>query len=110
VLGGTPIFPQVFRMAWRIDEQVIHGELDNRFEGRVTGHLWMTGREEPVELDLTGNPWADLAGHILRFRNPQPTPGLPDGFAARQEGTVGDVTASRKVKVPDCSEEEFIKC
>jgi hypothetical protein len=110
VLGGAPIFPQVFRMAWRIDEQVIRGEIDNRIEGRLTGRLWMTGREEPVELDLTGNPWADLAGHILRFRNPQPKPGLPDGFAARQEGVVGDITASRKVKIPDCSPEEFIEC
>jgi hypothetical protein len=97
-------------MAWRIDEQVIRGEIDSRRKGYVTGRIWLSGRDEPVELDLAGNPWADLAGHTLRFRNPQPKPGLPDGFAIRQEGVVGDITASRKVKVPDCSEEEFIKC
>jgi hypothetical protein len=97
-------------MAWRIDEQVIRGEIDNRRKGRVTGRIWLTGRDEPVDLDLTGNPWMDLAGHTLRFRNPHPKPGLPDGFAARQTGVVGDITASRKVKVPDCSEEELIKC
>ena len=96
-------------MAWRIDEQVIRGEIDNRRQGYVTGRIWLSGRDEPVELDLTGNPWADLAGHTLRFRNPQPKPGLPDGFAIRQKGVVGDITASRKVKVPDCSEEEFLE-
>lgn len=97
-------------MAWRIDEQVVRGEIDNRSKGRVTGRIWMTGREEPVELEFTGNPWADLAGHTLRFRNPQPKPGLLDSFNPRQKGVVGDITASRKVKIPDCSEEEFIKC
>jgi hypothetical protein len=97
-------------MAWRIDEQVVRGEIDSRRKGYVTGRIWLSGRDEPVELDLAGNPWADLAGHTLRFRNPKPKPGLPDGFAIRQKGVVGDITASRKVKVPDCSEEEFIKC
>ena len=96
-------------MAWRIDEQVIHGEIDNRRKGRVSGRIWFAGREEPVELDLEGNPWADLAGHTLRFRNPNPVPGLPDGLATRQSGVVGDITASRKVKVPDCSMEEFLE-
>lgn len=97
-------------MAWRIDEQVIRGEIDNRRKGVVSGRIWLEGREEPVELDLIGNPWADLAGHTLRFRNPSPKPGLRDGFFTLQKGVVGDITASRKVKVPDCSEEEFIKC
>lgn len=97
-------------MAWRIDEQVIRGEIDNCRKGRVTGRIWFVGRDNPVELDLTGNPWMDLAGHTLRFRNPQPRSGLSDGFAILQTGVVGDITASRKVKVPDCSEEEFIQC
>jgi hypothetical protein len=110
MLGGGVFFPVACRMAWRIDEQVIRGEIDNRRKGRVTGRIWLTGRDEPVGLDLTGNPWADLAGHTLHFRNPQPKPGLPDGFTARQDGVVGDITASRKVKVPDCSEQEFIAC
>ncbi len=97
-------------MAWRIDEQVTYGEIDNRQKDRLTGRIWFMGRDEPVELDLTGNPWADLAGHTLRFRNPDPKPGITEGFSARQEGVVGDITASRKVKVPDCSQEEFLKC
>jgi hypothetical protein len=88
-------------MAWRIEESVIRGELDNRGRGRVTGRIWLAGRAEPVELALTGNCWRDLAGRRLEFINPEPKPGVPESFAARQEGAAGDITASRKVKVPD---------
>ena len=88
-------------MAWRIDENLIRGEIDNRTRGRVTGRLWFAGRTDPVVLDLAGNAWRDLAGHRLEFVNPAPQPGLPSRFAALQNGTTGDITASRKVKVPD---------
>ncbi len=88
-------------MAWRIDEAVIRGEIDNRLRGRVTGRIWFAGRAEPVALDLAGNCWRDLAGRRLEFANPEPQPGLPESFAARQTGSTGDITASRKVKVPD---------
>jgi hypothetical protein len=88
-------------MAWRIDEAVIRGEIDNRSRGRVVGRIWFVGRAEPVELDLKGDCWRDLAGRRLEFTNPEPKPDLPEGFVARQEGAVGDITASRKVKVPD---------
>lgn len=94
-------------MAWRIDEQVIRGEIDNRTRDRVTGRLWLVGREEPVELDLAGNAWRDLAGRRLEFVNPAPLPGDLTGFATQQSGAIGDCTASRKVKVPDVSREEF---
>lgn len=109
-LGAARISHQYPYMAWRIDEQVTHGEIDNRQRDRLTGRIWFVGRDEPIELDLTGNPWADLAGHILRFRNPDPKPGSTDGFNSHQVGMVGDITASRKVRIPDCSEEELIKC
>ncbi|ACB74281.1 hypothetical protein [Opitutus terrae] len=89
-------------MAWRIDESVIRGEIDNRTRGRVTGRIWFVGRAEPVELDLAGNAWRDLAGRRLEFVNPTPKadPHLV-GLAVRQSGVIGDCTASRKVKVPD---------
>ncbi len=77
------------------------GEIDNRVRGRVTGRLWFAGRAAPVEFDLTGNAWRDLAGRRLEFSNPEPRPGLPEAFATRQTGVIGDCTASRKVKVPD---------
>lgn len=88
-------------MAWRIDEQVIRGEIDNRIRGRVTGRIWFVGRDTPVEIDLAGNAWRDLAGRRLEFVNPDPQAGDLDRLAARQDGVIGDCTASRKVKVPD---------
>ncbi|MFH1497646.1 MAG: hypothetical protein ABII82_07445 [Verrucomicrobiota bacterium] len=98
-------------MAWRIDETVIRGEVDNRVRGRVTGRLWFAGRDEPVTLELEGNAWRDVAGHVLRFTNPDPRaprPGELDGLAALQNGVVGDITASRKVKVPECTMDELM--
>ncbi|MEY4487999.1 MAG: hypothetical protein RIQ79_507, partial [Verrucomicrobiota bacterium] len=98
-------------MAWRIDEHLIRGEIDNRTRGRVSGTLWFAGRTDPVVLDLAGNAWRDLAGHVLRFTNPDPKPaadGALDGFAARQSGATGDITASRKVRVPECSMDELM--
>lgn len=88
-------------MAWRIDEHVIRGEIDNRTRRCTTGRIRFVGRAEPVELELAGDCWRDLAGRRLEFVNPEPKPGLPESFAARQVGSVGDITASRKVKVLD---------
>ncbi len=95
-------------MAWRIDEQVIRGEIDNRTCGQVTGRIWLIGREEPVELDLKGDAWHDLAGHLLRFSNPDPKPADLSGLNARQRGVVGDITASRKVRVPEVPMEDLM--
>ncbi len=94
-------------MAWRVDEHVVRGELDNRARGRVQGRIWFLGMDTPVEVDLAGNPWRDLAGHRIEFVNPHPKPGGIGGLNIRQCGSVGDMTASRKVKVPDCSPEEL---
>ncbi len=95
-------------MAWRIEESLIRGELDNRIRGRVTGRLWFAGRDEPVTLALMGNAWRDLAGHVLRFTNPEPKAGDLGNFASLQRGVTGDITASRKVKVPDCTMDELM--
>ncbi|WP_255599768.1 hypothetical protein [Actomonas aquatica] len=88
-------------MAWRIDEAVVRGEIDNRERDRVVGRIWFVGRDEPVELALKGNPWRDIAGRRLVFINPEPSESGGIEIATRQEGVVGDITASRKVKVPD---------
>ncbi len=95
-------------MAWRIDQQVIRGEIDNRMKGRVTGRIWLLGREEPLELDLAGNAYPDLQGNTLRFTNPHPKAEGPTGLMTEQCGVTGDITASRKVKVPDCTDEELM--
>ncbi|MBI2496664.1 MAG: hypothetical protein HYV75_01615 [Opitutae bacterium] len=88
-------------MAWRIEVSVIRGELDNRVRGHVTGRIWFAGSAKPMELTLTGNCWRDLAGRRLEFTNPDPKPGDLGRFALVQKGAAGDITASRKVKVPD---------
>jgi hypothetical protein len=97
-------------MAWRIDEAVIRGEIDNTVEGQTTGRIWLAGRDEPLILSLIGDCWRDLAGTRLRFDNPSPCV-VPDSEAldADQAGIVGDMTASRKNKVPTVGEEEFLE-
>lgn len=95
-------------MAWRIEEAVVHGEIDNTVEGRTTGRIWLTGRDEPLILSLDGDCWRDLAGTRLQFENPEPKPtGDADALDVDQGGIVGDMTASRKSRVPTVGEEEF---
>lgn len=67
----------------------------------VRGQLWLAGQAEPVRLELTGNAAPDLAGCLLTFENPgEKIPLRPDGhMASLQRGTIGDLTASRKVRV-----------
>jgi hypothetical protein len=95
-------------MAWRIDEAVIRGEIDNTVEGRTTGRIWLVGRKQPMVLNLEGDCWRDLAGTRLCFENPMPQT-APDLSAldANQSGIVGDMTASRKSKVVTVNEEEL---
>ncbi len=95
-------------MAWRIDEAVTRGEIDNRVEGRTIGRIWLCGRAEPLILNLIGDCLRDLAGTRLRFENPDPS-ALPDGdtLDSDQAGIVGDMTASIKNKVATVDEEEM---
>ncbi len=95
-------------MAWRIEEAVAHGEIDNTVEGHTTGRIWLAGRDEPLILSLNGDCWRDLAGTRLQFENPAPRT-VPDAEAldVDQMGIIGDMTASRKNKVPTVGEEEL---
>ena len=88
-------------MAWRIQDSVIRGEIDNRERGIVRGQVWLAGQPQPVRLELKGNAAADLAGCLLTFENPGQTIPLQTGsqLATLQCGTIGDLTASRKVRV-----------
>ena len=98
-------------MAFRIHDSVVRGEIDNRLKGIVRGKIWVEGRAEPVILELKGNAWPDLAGCLLTFTNPQrclPHPHL-DSLNHIQRGTIGDLTASRKVRVFDVPLEEALK-
>ncbi|MGD0251784.1 MAG: hypothetical protein ABSC01_03700 [Verrucomicrobiota bacterium] len=90
-------------MAFRIHDSVVRGEIDNRVKGVVRGKIWVEARAEPVTLELRGNAWPDLAGCLLTFTNPLKR--IPhqhlDSLHPVQCGTIGDLTASRKVRVFD---------
>lgn len=95
-------------MAWRLDEAVEHGLIDNTVEGITTGKIWLAGRDEPLILSLNGDCWRDLAGTVLEFENPSPQPNAEaSSLDTEQTGIVGDITASRKARIPDISEEEI---
>jgi hypothetical protein len=88
-------------MAFRIHDSVVHGEIDNRVKGIVRGKIWVMGRTAPVSLELQGNAHPDLAGCLLTFTNPHeciPHHGL-ESLNPIQQGSIGDLTASRKVRV-----------
>ena len=88
-------------MAFRIHDNVVRGEIDNRTKGLVRGTIWMEGRAEPITLDLKGNAHPDLAGCLLTFNNPGTCivhPNL-ESLASPQCGAVGDMTAARKEHV-----------
>ena len=97
-------------MAFRIHESVVRGEIDNRVKGIVHGRIWVEGRAEPVVLELKGNAWPDLAGCLLTFVNPLKR--IPDAHLdslnSVQRGSIGDLTASRKVRVFDVPLEEAL--
>ncbi len=95
-------------MAWRIEDAVAHGEIDNTVAGRTTGRIWLAGRDEPLILSLDGDCWRDLAGTRLCFENPDPvTVDDADELDVDQAGLVGDMTASRKCRLPLVTEEEY---
>ena len=95
-------------MAWRLDDVVEHGMIDNSVEGTTTGKIWLVGRDEPLILSLNGDCWRDLAGTILEFENPEAEPSADAvELDTEQTGIVGDITASRKMRVPELSESEM---
>jgi len=92
---------------------VVRGEIDNRVKGIVRGKIWLEGRAEPFILELQGNAWPDLAGCLLAFRNPLKR--VPhhhlDSLSSLQCGGIGDLTASRKVRVFDIPvREAYLMC
>jgi hypothetical protein len=88
-------------MAFRIHDSVVRGEIDNRVKGIVRGKIWVIGRRKPVVLELKGNAWPDLAGCLLKFKNPLKRVAHQhlDSLKPEQTGQIGDLTASRKVRV-----------
>lgn len=86
-------------MAWRIENNVVRGEIDNRTPGRVEGKVWLAGRDDPLILQLAGNCHKDLAGCTITFSNPAAKLDRSITLSSDQSGAVGDMTAARKVRV-----------
>ncbi len=97
-------------MAWRLRASVVRGEIDNRIKGKITGKVWLVGRDDPVVLKLDGNGYRDVAGCLFVFENPVPQVGdeHTDLFP-EQVGAVGDYTASRKVRAFDIPVDEALE-
>jgi hypothetical protein len=95
-------------MAWRIQDSVIRGEIDNRQKGRVRGKLWLDGLDKPVKLELEGNACPDLAGCRLKFKNPAKTFPMrkKPAFNPLQRGKIGNLSASQKMRVFTIPDEE----
>jgi hypothetical protein len=91
-------------MAWRIEDSIVRGEIDNRVHGRVEGKIWLADRSEPLVLSLTGNCHKDLAGCKITFTNPRPKSESNGTLSTKQAGLVGDITAARKVRVFEWSD------
>jgi hypothetical protein len=90
-------------MAFRIQDNVVRGEIDNRIKGIVRGKIWLEGTAEPIILELAGNAHPDLAGCLLTFTNGGACYADPrlEALAREQRGAAGDLTASRKARVLD---------
>ena len=99
----------VLTMAWRLDTSVIKGEIDNRTPGIVSGRVWLVGRTDPLVLKLDGNALRDMAGSLLTFTNPTPAASDQVSLDKYQRGVAGDMTASRKVRIPEVPITEMMK-
>ena len=97
-------------MACRLDKVVVRGEISNQVRGRVTGRLWLLGRKDPLEINLHGNCMRDLAGCKLTFENPLPRrEPIVEQLSSQQTGFTGDMTASRKSKIPTVTDEKLMR-
>lgn len=95
-------------MAIRLDRAISRGEISNEIRGLVTGLVWIYGRDKPIVIRLKGNCLRDLAGCAVTFVNPFPeSEDLTEVLFDEQEGLVGDMTASRRAKVPTVTEIEL---
>lgn len=90
-------------MAWRPTRYLVEGELDNTYPGKVTGWMQFAGLKEKVTFDLEGNFHRDIRGAKIHFTGdafeadpPVDAEGYMEGFARRQTGKAGDITAGRE--------------
>jgi len=85
-------------MAWRPNDYFVEGVLDNTEPGKVTGWMKFVGKQEKVTFDLEGNFHRDIRGAKIRLIgnsdcNQKQVNQYMHGFAQKQTGKVGDMTA-----------------
>ena len=98
----------LYQMTKWITNRVLRGEFDNTVEGRTTGRMWLWAMDHPVELELAGDCWRDLAGRRFRFVNPDPDPQGSVEIALEQHGVIGDMTGWPSWLV--CERDDFLYC
>jgi hypothetical protein len=93
-------------MAWRLEDSLVRGVLDNPAPGVIRGTLWLEGREDPLEVELQGNPQPDILGCRIEFHRRRgkacAAVDIPQGLG---KGRVGHFTASRRVRTPQLPEQ-----
>ena len=85
-------------MTWRPNRYLLEGELDNTSPGHVTGWLRFAGMREKVVVALAGDFRSDIRGMKVglagRYSGAnREAEKYMDGFALRQTGRVGNMTA-----------------
>jgi hypothetical protein len=101
-------------MAFRLDDLIIAGFFCHSRQFSFHGRILLRGCEDPILVELTGDPAEDLRGRMFEFevpRNDRP-PTDEDRKRARafnnqQIGPVGEITAARKQKTLDVPVEEI---
>jgi hypothetical protein len=101
-------------MAFRLDDLVIAGFFCHSRRFSFHGRILLRGCEDPILVELTGDPAEDLRGRSFEFevpRNDRPPTDADRERVARfrnqQIGPVGEITAARKRKTFEGSAEEF---
>jgi hypothetical protein len=85
-------------MAWRPNNYLLGGELENTTPGKVTGWMKFAGMKEKVTFDLEGDFHRDIRGAMIRlsgkYRGSEAEAvSEMEGFALHHTGKAGDITA-----------------
>jgi hypothetical protein len=88
------------KMAWRPNENLIEGELDNTTPGKVVGWMKFFGLNKIVKFNLKGNFHRDIRGAKIKIKGEginreirEDGRSYMEGFSTSQTGDVGDITA-----------------
>ncbi len=95
-------------MALRFSESLICGEIDNRTPGRVVLQLCCAGAPKLIRVEMEGDAAQDLAGRRFLFYNRDLIKVGRNFPSSSRKAKVGEISASRQVKVPDV-ELEFLR-